>query len=226
VDNHPHVEAEIELADGERLRGACVVDVGSSLPLGLTGPFVDRHRLRERTGTTMQRPAGGGVGGPAVADVGRVRALRIGGAEVADVVTVMFGENAGVFSGNASWIGNVGSDVLRRFLVFLDYERRRMILEPHAGSGEPFETDMSGANFVTAAGDRELLVEFVLPGSPADAAGLRQGDLVTATDGRSIEPRSLLELRARLRRAGERVRLTIRRGNEAQVVELTTRRIV
>lgn len=226
VGNHPHVEAEIRLTDGETIRGTFLVDVGSSLPLSLAKPFVEQHRLRTRVGKTVRRPGGVGVGGPADADYGRVPLFRVGGVELRDVVTLMFGDNAGVFSGNPVWVGNIGSDILRRFVVTFDYERRRMFFSPHAGTAEPFEGDMSGANFNGNADLTQILVDFVVPGSAAADAGLRQGDVVTAVDGQPIRPRSLLDLRQRLRREGTRVSLTLQRGGDSIIVTLTTRRIV
>jgi serine protease Do/serine protease DegQ len=55
--------------------------------------------------------------------------------------------------------------------------------------------------------------------SPAAAAGLRKGDVVTALNGHPV--RSSSELRARLGvvPAGETVELKIRRGGESQVVK-------
>ena len=226
VDNHPHVEAEIRLADGEAVRGRFIVDVGSSLALSLAKPFVEQHQLRTRVGKTVRRPGGVGVGGPADADYGRVPLLRIGGVELGDVVTLMFGDNAGVFSGTESWGGNIGSDILRRFVVTFDYQGRRMLLSPHAQTAEPFESDMSGANFVGNADLTQILVDFVVPGSAAADAGLRKGDVVIAVDGQPIRSRSLLDLRQRLRREGERVTFSIRRDASIVPVTVTTRRII
>ena len=226
VNNHPHIDAEIRLADGETVRTTFLIDVGSSLPLSLTKPFVEKHQLRSRVGKTIRRPGGGGVGGPAMADYGRVPVLRLGSLELRDVVTLMFGDDAGVFSGNGSWSGNIGSDVLRRFLVVLDYGNRRMILEPHRDTTEPFETDMSGAALTGTPDLTRILVDFVVSSSSADAAGLRRGDVVVAVDGQPIGPRTLLDLRARLRREGERVALTVARGEAMTVVSLTTRRLL
>jgi S1-C subfamily serine protease len=101
-----------------------------------------------------------------------------------------------------------------------------MFLAPHARTAEPFESDMSGGTFVGNAGLTQILVDFVVPGTAAAEAGLRKGDVVTAVDGQPIGPRSLLDLRQRLRREGERVSLTVQRGGAPVVVALTTRRIV
>ena len=62
---------------------------------------------------------------------------------------------------------------------------------------------MSGANFDGSADLREIVVDFVVPGSAAANAGLRKGDVVTTIDGQPVGPRSLLDLRQRLRREGQ-----------------------
>src|SRR3954468_17191460 len=80
--NHPHVEAEVRLADGATVKGRMVVDVGASSSLSLTQPFVDANHLRDRVGPTVRRRAGGGVGGTVTADLGRVASLEIGGIEL------------------------------------------------------------------------------------------------------------------------------------------------
>ena len=221
----PMIDAAIRLSDGDVAKGRFVVDVGSALAVALTKPFVEQHRLRERVGPVIQRPSGGGVGGPADATIGRVPVLTIGGLELKAPVTHMFGDRAGVFSGNPNWIGNIGADILRRFTVYFDYEGKRMILEPNARIGEPFEADMSGATYI-AHDPGELLVDYVLPGSAAAEAGLERGDVITAVDDRGVDSRSLLELRFRLRREDESVTLSVVRAGVPRTVTFRTRRII
>lgn len=226
ADNHPIIDAAIRLADGEVIPGRFTVDVGASPALGLTKPFVEQHRLRERTGTTVQRPSGGGVGGQMVGTTGRVAALKIGTIEIASPVTQMYGDAAGVFSGNPNWVGNIGGEVLRRFTAYFDYDRKRMILEPNAARDEPFESDMSGASFMNSKDATRLLVDFVLPGSAAAEAGLVRGDVILAIGAEPVHARSLLELRARVRREGEVITLTVERDGAARTVTFRTRRII
>jgi len=226
ADNHPMIDTDIRLANGDAVRGTFIVDVGSSLPLALTKPFVEKNRLRERVGTVVRRPSGGGVGGPATADIGRVAALRLGGVELHNVVTHLYGDSAGVFTGNPYWIGNIGGDALRRFTVILDYARSRIILEPRDRIDEPFETDMSGVAFIaTSDGLDRIVVDYVLPGSPAAGAGLAAGDSLVAVEGAAVNEKTLIELRRRFRREGA-VELTLKRSGETRIVKLQLRRLV
>src|SRR5690242_423635 len=57
--NHPHVDAEVRLADGATLKGRMVIDVGAAGSLSLTKPFADENHLRGRVGPTIHRRAGG-----------------------------------------------------------------------------------------------------------------------------------------------------------------------
>jgi hypothetical protein len=221
-----YTRGSIELADGARVTGTFVVDVGSSLPLALAKPFVETHRLRDRIGRTVRRPSGRGVGGPSVANVGRLATLRIGTVEIARPVVHMYGDSAGVFSGSSLGDGNIGSDILRRFTVFFDYGGGRMILEPHAGTSEPFETDMSGVQLAATGASASLTVEFVLAESAAAEAGIQKGDVVVAVNGSPVSAGMLEELKRKLRREGERMTFTLRRNGSDVKVEFITRRII
>ena len=71
---------------------------------------------------------------------------------------------------------------------------------------------------VVGGGEGALLAE-VEPNSPADTAGLRKGDIVTAINGHPV--RAPAELRARLGvvPAGETVELKVQRGKDTQMVK-------
>jgi PDZ domain/Aspartyl protease len=226
ANNHPVVETSLRLANGDTVAGQFVVDVGAGSALALTRPFVEANQLRTRITPTVRRVSGGGVGGTVVTDVGRVAALRLGELELHDVVTALYGDSAGVMSGNGSWIGNIGGDVLRRFTVFLDYRHKRIILEPHATTSEPFEADMSGVAFTLATGSGRIVVADILRNSPASEAGLAPGDTVVAIDGVAPSEVKLRELRQRLYHEGVEVELTLMRGGAAKTVRLKTRRLI
>jgi len=227
VQNHPNIRAEVRLADGDTVRGQFIVDVGASSILSLTKPFVDEFHLRDRVGPTIRRTGGGGIGGPTTSDYGRVVALGISGIEIAKPIVQLYGDSAGVFSERGPWIGNIGAGILRRFTLILDYAAKRIIFEPNETLGDPFEADMSGASFVMDDALSTVITASVWPGSPAFEAGLMAGDTLVAVDGAPVTPKVLDGLRGiRFRRVGERVALTVRRGGEAKVIEIVTRRLL
>lgn len=223
-DNFPHVEAELMLADGGRVKADAIIDLGAANALSITKPLVDKNRLLQRTGPTIYRQAGLGAGGATMAHLGRLSALRIGAAEVVAPVVGMHGDSAGVYSHDKLFEVGIGGEVMRRYTVTLDYSRNEMILEANAFHDEPFEVDMSGASFRTHT-DGILVVDVMVDG-PAMVAGLRRNDIITAVDDRPALEYGIDALRKRFRRAGGDVELTVRRGSAEQVVRISVRRLV
>ena len=60
-----------------------------------------------------------------------------------------------------------------------------------------------------------VLVTDLYPGGPAERAGLKQGDLITAIDGAPVNDEATLDYRVATREAGAEVSLEVRRGKEA-----------
>jgi putative serine protease PepD len=64
-------------------------------------------------------------------------------------------------------------------------------------------------------------IEEVVPATPADRAGLRAGDEVTAVDGRPIESGDALREAIDAKRPGAKLTLTVTRGADERTVEVT-----
>jgi serine protease Do len=69
-------------------------------------------------------------------------------------------------------------------------------------------------------GNQGALIAEVLPGLPAERAGLRKGDIVVAADGVTIRSAAQLRNKVGLSRIGDRIQLTFERGGGLQNVEV------
>ena len=220
------VNGELGLLDGAKVPGRFVVDVGASGSLALAKPFVDANRLRDRAGPTIRRETGRGVGGAVTADVGRAQTFSIGGVTLQHPIITLNGDSAGVLSGSSLGDGNIGGDILRRYTVLLDYARKSLIFERHAGSDDPFEIDMTGITMLPAASGTGLVVQSVVPGSAAAGAGIVAGDSIVAIDSK---PATLVELdavRPRMLREGQTLTFTVRRKGTDVELRIVTKRLV
>lgn len=65
-----------------------------------------------------------------------------------------------------------------------------------------------------------VMVTEVYPGGPAERAGLRRGDLVTAIDEREVFDEKGLKFLAAIRNPGEQAKLSILRGGKAQTINV------
>jgi putative serine protease PepD len=74
---------------------------------------------------------------------------------------------------------------------------------------------------VSLPNDGAAQITQVVPGAPADNAGLQQGDEVTAVDGNAIESGDELREAIDAKRPGDKLRLTITRSGDERTVEVT-----
>lgn len=211
----PSIEATI---DG--VRSELAIDTGDRSSLTLFSPFVARERLREKYGQRISAVTGWGVGGPIPAEVMRVGTLSFGGFDIARVVTRMPMLKTGVFASDIS-AGSIGNGVLKRFRATFDYGGKQLFLAPNASFGADDPLDRSGLWLSQHA--RGFEVMSVVAGSPAEQAGIKAGDVVSAVDGRAAWDLFLVDLRERLKRdpAGTVVRMKLERMGAA--VSLTLR---
>jgi hypothetical protein len=199
------------------------IDTGSRSALDVTSPFVAAHRLRERFTKGTLAVTGYGVGGPARSYVVRMPSVAIEGITIEHPVVDLSESRSGSLS-DPNFDGNVGSGLLKRFVVTFDYARQFMYLrriEPVPPDVGTF--DRSGL-WINAHGDGYEVMD-VAPRSAAAQAGLAVGDLITLVDGRPATDAGLSDMRQRLRtdQPGTQVQLTVRRGSQVLNVTLVLR---
>ncbi len=62
--------------------------------------------------------------------------------------------------------------------------------------------------------DRGVIVSDVIPGGPADSAGLKVNDIITSIDGKPVENLPTVGTRLFMRQGGEHVKLGVLRGSQ------------
>jgi hypothetical protein len=220
----PYITAKVTLPGREPIEGRFVIDLGSSQALILTPTFAEKVKALDAFPRTIEA-RGRGVGGQLPSRIGRVTRLEVGGIAFDQTVTMVPAAAAHV--GAADAIGNIGGEILRRFVVTFDYTRKRMILEPTTRLGDPFEADMSGMGMrMGPEGSGAVQVDWIQSPSPAAEAGLKANDLIEQIDGRPALEVGVPGMREMFRRAGERHTFSVRRGEERLEIEFTTRRMI
>jgi len=204
--------------------GEARVDVGSGSTLDLHTPFVKRHGLIEKHPAAIT-VVSGGFGGTFESKLARMKTLEIGPYKVERPLIGFSTITVGALA-SEDYAGNLGNRLLDRFKVTLDYERRKIHLEPGAkfAAREPFSR--LGAQFAKF-GD-EVRIAQVLPKSPAAAAGLRFDERVVAIDGvpaAQFQP-GKLEEKFENGKIGDKVELTVLRKGKEKKVKVTLREIL
>lgn len=223
--SQPTISATVTPTGGQPLTGRFLFDIGSGLALALHSPFVTQHHLLKDDSKTIRPIGGAGAGGATVGRLGRIESLQIGSFTLNRPVTMFSKDKAGAFA-NAALAGNIGAQVAMRFRLFLDYRNRRIIFEPSAKYGEPFDPAFSGVA-LRAYGDdyRTFRVIDVLERSPAAAAGIKKDDVITAVDGVPADQLRLWTVNEMFEKPNTYT-LTIQRGNRTLTVTLTPAKLI
>ena len=82
--------------------------------------------------------------------------------------------------------GNLGNDILRHFVIYLDYKHQQVIFEKGADFATDFPRSKAGlALVVSDTGTIEVF--YVAAGSPAEKSGFEPGDRVLSINGIPVE---------------------------------------
>jgi len=202
------------------------VDTGARSALILYGPFVADNRLVEKYQPRFQGVSGWGIGGPVRSYMIRSQSLRVGHFELHDLIARLSVNKSGATASSGK-AGLIGPDVLKQFVFICDYRRGRLIFEKNQNFGLRDSYDRAGT-WLSQQGDSFAVFD-VIPGGPADLAGLKAEDTVIAIDGTETSKLILTEVRDRWKTAepGTAVKLTVRtKSGAVRNVTLTLKDLV
>ena len=210
-DGKPYLEAFITDFRGERIRGQWLLDTGSSNAIALYD-----HSL------PLPEPSipaflGKGLSGNVYGRLARARSFEIGPFELEEVIAGYPDPSSlNISETDSTWYGNVGAEVLSRFLVTFDYYRNHVYLRKLPGYRLPFEYNVSGLEVISeGANFDQFLIAYVRPDSPAAEAGVAVGDELISLNGFEVHGMDINSLYATLlRRNGKTIVVRLRRNGE------------
>src|SRR5690606_30342114 len=114
-----------------------------------------------------------GVGGKLEMEMTLVKDFRLGPYRFRNVPTMVFEDEFNVTS--YPYLGGlIGNQILKRFNLIVNYQRREIHLKPNAFYRQPFEYSYSGMELYYI--DGSIVVGSIVKDSPAEVAGLKEGD--------------------------------------------------
>jgi hypothetical protein len=227
VSGTPMVTAKIVLGEKD-VDGAFLIDAPFRRSVAFTTPFTQKNGLLAEARNNGRRVLPGelvGVAGKSKNWTGRITALQLGGFTIPQPIAD-FSETTAGSMGRPDIAGIIGAEVLKHFIVTLDYTGNRLILEP-GDEPKPSETDMAGIVWDAEPPDYQTFrVTQVQDDSPASEAGVQVGDVLVSLDGRPASELRKWKVTEALKRPGAQVQMVLNRDGNNIRVKVTLRRMV
>jgi hypothetical protein len=183
-------------------------DIGAGVCLMLSQDFVDDSMLIRKK-RKLYPKEGEGIGGKVAMSMTVVKELKFGPYRFRNVPTYIFQDDYNVTS--YPFLGGlIGNDIFRRFNVVFNYAKRDIHLVPNSHFREPFDYSYSGIELYLL--DNKIIIGDVARNSPAERAGLQEGDEVIGINNNLSQ--NFGQYKIALQATGERVKLTLRRNGE------------
>lgn len=190
-------------------------DTGAGMCILLSSEFVeDSVALRPKTKWYASQAEG--LGGKAPMRQGVVKQVRVGPYKFRNVPAYIFEDEYNITS--YPYLGGlIGNDLLRRFNLVINYEKRDIHLLPNSHFREQFDYSYTGLGMYYL--DGVIKIVDIMKGSPAEKAGFQPGDVVMAVENnfsQNIQTyKNMLQspgtkLKVLVYRKGEPILLTIR----------------
>ncbi len=189
-------------------------DLGDGSPLDVYPAYYNIHKLLD--GRRTSQLIRGGVGGFQPEMVATLRHVTFAGVHFTQVPTNFTADILSVDNSNLIF-GTIGLPILARFRLIVDYAHDRLFATPSADAGgTPFAKDRLGLHLVKKGSD--LIVKFISPGSPSQAAGFKIGDRIALIDHAPVDDWPAAALRGLSHRAaGAVVTFTLVDGRAKRV---------
>ncbi len=144
-----------------------------------------------------------------------IRKMKLGSYKFSKVPVHIYDDSTNIL-GYPGISGLIGSDLLRRFNLVINYPERIIHLTPNTHLKDPFDYSYIGMNFYFI--DGKVVITEVQQGSPAEKAGFMPGDIIFGVENNFNN--NIQQYKALMQNAGERIRVLVFRNNQPQLIEL------
>ena len=210
----------VRVRDDATFDARFLFDIGAGLNLMLSTDFVNDSAILKKSRKKYLKAAQG-VGGKVDMYITVIKEVKLGPYKFKNVPIYIFDDEFNITS--YPYLGGIlGNDLLRRFNLILNYEKREFHLLPNSHYNEAFDYSYTGIELYFL--DGHVVIGDVAKGSPAALAGLQEGDVVIAINKNYVQ--SIQLFKTTLQNAFGKVKILIFRNGQLLEIEFKIKNIL
>ena len=202
------VTQPLRIRDSKTIHSRFLYDMGAGLCMLLSRDFVDDSMFLDNRRKHYVKE-GEGLGGKIDMELTVMKEVRVGPYRFRNVPILIFTDETNVTQ-YPQLGGILGNDLLRRFNVIVNYNKGDIYITPNRHYLENFDYSYSGMELYLV--DGRIIAGDVAKGSPAELAGIKEGDEVVAVNSNFNQ--NLNQYKIALQQPDEKVKLVLRRNGE------------
>ena len=183
-------------------------DIGAGLCMMLNKDFIEDSNFLDKKRVLYAKEAEG-VGGKVDMHMTVIKEMRMGPYRFKNIPVFVFDDTYNLTS-YPYLSGIIGNDILRRFNLILNYAKREFYFMPNRHYQEGFDYAYSGIELYYV--DGEIILGDVAKASPAEVAGLQEGDVLIGIN--NLLGANIQQYKLALQGAGEKVRVIVTRDGK------------
>ncbi len=161
-----------------------------------------------------------GMGGKLQMRLTVVKEVKIGPYRFRRVPTYLYKDDNNITS--YPFIGGlVGNDLLRRFNLIINYPKHEIHILPNSHMQDAFDYAYTGLGIYYIDGN--IIVEDVIPNSPAEKAGFKVGDIIVSVNNNFSG--NIIQYKTLMQTLNNPVKIIIMRNDKVQLISLKADRI-
>jgi hypothetical protein len=210
----------VRVRDERTINARFLYDIGAGMNMIFSTDFINGSSLLSKKRKLFAKEAEG-LGGKIDMAITVIKEVKLGPYRFRNVPVYIFDD---VYNATSyPYLGGlIGNDLLRRFNVIMNYEKRDIHLLPNSHYNEPFDYAYTGIELYYV--DGKVLIGDVADKSPGEKAGLKEGDIVIAIDKNFSQ--NLQAYKYTLQSLKGRVKIIVSRNEELIEVELKVKSIL
>lgn len=214
------VAQQLRVRDVKTVNSRFLYDMGAGVCMLLTKDFIADSSFLDKKKKRWVKE-GEGLGGKIDMELVVMKEIKLGPYKFRKVPVYLFDDENNVTS--YPYMGGlIGNDILRRFNVILNYGHNEIYLSPNSHYSDAFDYSYSGMELYFIEG--LIIVGDVAKGSPAEAAGIKEGDEVIAVNSNFNQ--NLNAYKMALQASNEKIKLIVSRNKVIMEFEFKVKSIL